>query len=327
MYRQKEYMQLLKQKFSKTDIINAIKYKSRYEEKIKEIPQKQKTLLDVSIQKSKDVYGFDLTKVYTFNYMKYYLWRKEFCKKDDDEWKEAALSFVCLSCLSDLIFDSKRLGEKEKQHVAKILTRNYFKKSISTDMSRITEDPIDVLYAIFVKHMKRLQEYNFKIFLELQTDILNAFESEIYISTDKLVFPEKINIDLITSKSIDFVSSCLYLSAVDTHDFIRMKKCAIAIAKLFWLVDDLCDLYDDIENQIKNSILFLQNEEVRSLENSIDFVFENIDTFFEVIEENLELLKNNLSYDVYIFFLYELYDWVEAVNVRMDDKNESIGVR
>ena len=81
------------------------------------------------------------------------------------------------------------------------------------------------------------------------------------------------------------------------------------------------------ENQIKNSILFLQNEEVRSLENSIDFVFENMDTFFEVIEENLELLKNNLSYDVYIFFLYELYDWVEAVNVRMDEKNESIGVR
>lgn len=64
-----------------------------------------------------------------------------------------------------------------------------------------------------------------------------------------------------------------------------------------------------------------------SLENSIDFVFENMDTFFEVIEENLELLKNNLSYDVYIFFLYELYDWVEAVNVRMDEKNESIGVR
>ena len=66
---------------------------------------------------------------------------------------------------------------------------------------------------------------------------------------------------------------------------------------------------------------------MRSLENSIDFVFENMDTFFEVIEENLELLKNNLSYDVYIFFLYELYDWVEAVNVRMDEKNESIGVR
>lgn len=64
-----------------------------------------------------------------------------------------------------------------------------------------------------------------------------------------------------------------------------------------------------------------------SLENSIDFVFENMDTFFEVIEENLELLKKNLSYDVYIFFLYELYDWVEAVNVRMDEKNESIGVR
>ena len=143
----------------------------------------------------------------------------------------------------------------------------------------------------------------------------------------QLKFPEKINIDLITSKSIEFVSSCLYLSAVDTHDFIRMKKCAVATAKLFWLVDDLCDLYDDIENQIKNSILFLQNEEVSSLENSIDFVFENMDTFFEVIEENLELLKKNLSYDVYIFFLYELYDWVEAVNVRMDEKNESIGVR
>lgn len=327
MYRQKEYIQLLKQKFSKTDIINAKNYKSKYEKEIKEIPNKQKTLFDVIIQKSKEIYGFDLTKVYTFNYVKYYLWRKEFCKNDDDDWKEAALSFVCLSCLSDLIFDSKRLEEREKQHVANILTRDYFQKSISIDMDMTTEDPIDILYSMFVKHMKRLKEYNFKVFLELQTDILNAFESEIYISTNKLVFPEKINIDLITSKSIEFVSSCLYLSAVDTQDSVRMKKCAVAIAKLFWLVDDLCDLYDDIENQIKNSILFLQNGEVKNLENSIDFVFENLDTFFEVIEENLEVLKNNLSDDVYIFFLYELYDWVEAVNVRMDDKNESIGIR
>ena len=312
MYRQKEYMQLLKEKFSKTEIINAIKYKNSYEEKIKEISPKKNTLLGISIQKSKDIYGFDLTKVYTFNYVKYYLWRKEFCKNDDKEWKEAALSFVCLSCLSDLIFDSKRLGEKEKQHVANILTRDYFQKSISMDMRIITENPIDILYSMFINHMKSLKKYNFKIFLELQKDILNAFESEIYISTNKLVFPEKINIDLITSKSIEFVSSCLYLSD-----------------KVFELLNNSTgvELYDDIENQIKNSILFLQNEEVSSLENSIDFVFENMDTFFEVIEENLELLKNNLSYDVYIFFLYELYDWVEAVNVRMDEKNESIGVR
>lgn len=67
MYRQKEYMQLLKEKFSKTEIINAIKYKNSYEEKIKEISPKKNTLLGISIQKSKDIYGFDLTKVYTFN--------------------------------------------------------------------------------------------------------------------------------------------------------------------------------------------------------------------------------------------------------------------
>ena len=66
---------------------------------------------------------------------------------------------------------------------------------------------------------------------------------------------------------------------------------------------------------------------MKNLENSIDFVLENLDTFFKVIEENLEVLKNNLSNDVYMFFLYELYDWVEAVNVRMDDENESIGIR
>lgn len=41
MYRQKEYMQLLKEKFSKTEIINAIKYKNSYEEKIKEFPPKR----------------------------------------------------------------------------------------------------------------------------------------------------------------------------------------------------------------------------------------------------------------------------------------------
>lgn len=326
MYRQEEYMLVLKQKFLETEIYGAGKYKSEYEKRIKQKFTNQKSELDRIIEKSIDLYGFDLTKVYTFNYVKYYLWREEFCK-DNNDWNEAAISFVCLSCLADLIFDSKRLGKKEKQHVADILDRDYFNKCIYTEVKLDTEDPIDLLYAIFIKHMKRLKEYNLGIFLDLKSDILKAFESEIYISTNKLIFPEKINIELITSKSIEFVSSCLYLAAVDTKDLARMKKCAIAIAKIFWLVDDLCDLYDDIENQIKNSILYLQNGEVRNLENSIDFVFENMDIFFEVIKENLEVLKNNSSQNIYIFFLYELYDWVQAINVRMDAQNESINIR
>ena len=80
MYGQKEYMQLLKEKFSKTEIINAIKYKNSYEEKIKEISPKKNTLLGTSIKKSKDIYGFDLTKVYTFNYVKYICGEKNFVK-------------------------------------------------------------------------------------------------------------------------------------------------------------------------------------------------------------------------------------------------------
>lgn len=57
MYRQKEYMQLLKEKFSKTEIINAIKYKNSYEEKIKEISPKKNTLLGISIKNLKIYMG------------------------------------------------------------------------------------------------------------------------------------------------------------------------------------------------------------------------------------------------------------------------------
>lgn len=57
MYRQKEYMQLLKEKFSKTEIINAIKYKNSYEEKIKEISPKKNTLLGTSIKNLKIYMG------------------------------------------------------------------------------------------------------------------------------------------------------------------------------------------------------------------------------------------------------------------------------
>lgn len=325
MYRQKEYTQLLKEKFSETEIASAEKFKSAYEKQIDASSKQQKAIFDRILKKTNEVYGFDLTKVYTFNCVKYYLWRQEFCDNNAD-WEAAALSFVCLCCLSDLIFDSKRIGNKEKQHIADILTKEHFEKCMDAVMSLDMENPFDALYAMFINYMKDLKEYNSDIFLDLKTDILKAFESEIYISTNKLEFPEKIDIELITSKSIEFVSSCLYLVAVDTEDISRMKKCASAIAKLFWLVDDLCDLYDDIENQIKNSILFLQNGEVKTLENSIDFIFENIDIFFEVIKEKLEVLKCNASDDIYTFFLYELYDWIQAINIRMDDENEIVSV-
>ncbi len=317
-YRQEEYLLLLKQKFLQTEIYEARKYKKKYENRIKEASQRQKTVFDMIIKKTKEIYDFDLTKVYTFNYVKYNLWRREFCNQNN-EWNKAALSFVCLSCLADLIFDSKRLGKKEKQYIENILTDEYFKLSMNLESREEAENPIDLLYTLFIKAMKNLKRYNIEIFLDLQTDILKAFESEIFISTNKLIFPEKIDIELLTGKSIEFVSSCLYLAAVDAYDLVRMKKCAAAIAKLFWLVDDMCDLYDDIKNQVKNSILFLQNGEVKTLENSIDFVIENIDVLFEVIKENIDILKSNLSYEVYNFFLYELYDWVQVINVRMDD--------
>lgn len=223
MYRQEEYMQILRQKFSETEILNAKKYKGEYEKRINERSKNRKSVFEIVLQKAKEVYGFDLTKVYTFNCVKYYLWRKEFCQKSED-WEDAAISFVCLSCLADLIFDSKRLGEKEKKYVAYILTKDHFEKCINNDIQMDTENPIDFLYEIFIKYMKNLKEYNYKIFLDLQADILKAFESEIYISTNRMVFPEKIDIELITSKSIEFVSSCLYLAAVDAEDLIKMKK-------------------------------------------------------------------------------------------------------
>ena len=317
-YRQKEYMLLLEHKFSTTKIYEARKYKEEYENWIKKFSKGYNATFDTILEKTKEVYGFDLTKVYAFNHVKYYLWRKEFCC-EHDEWNEAALSFVCLCCLADLIFDSKRLGENEKKYIADILSSDHFKMSMDSYFKLETKTPIDLLYAMFIKAMRKLREYNPEIFQDIQSDIIKAFESEIYISTNKLIFPDKIDIELITSKSIEFVFCCLCLSAVNACDLMRMKKCARAIAKLFWLVDDMCDLYDDISNSIKNSILFIQKGEIKSLENSIDFVFENINVFFEVIEENIDVIKNNLSDDTYKFFLYELYDWVQVISARMND--------
>lgn len=317
-YRQKEYMLLLEQKFSNTEIYEAVRYKEEYDNKIKLLSKSYNSFFERIIDKSKEIYGFDLNKVYRFNYAKYYLWRKEFCH-EDEEWMQAALSFVCLSCLADLIFDSNRLEEKDKQYTAKILTRKHFEISMNSDLKLNNNNPMESLYNIFIKSMKKLRISNPQIYHELSEDILKAFESEIYISTNRLIFPDKIDMELLTSKSIEFVSSCLYMAAVDTYDLKRMKKCAFAIAKLFWIIDDICDLYDDIGNSIKNSLLFLQKGEVISLENSIDFIFENINVFFEVITDNLEVIKINLPDDIYKFFLYELYDWVQAINIRMDE--------
>lgn len=313
MYREKEYKALLRKKFETIQFCNEpsdiiLKMVSSYNN----CNFNRNILNDI-----KDKYGFDLSKVIKFNNCKFNLWRNEFCCNQDSTIVTEVIAYVSLCCLSDLILDSHRLGENEKKVIINVLSADFFEERNKLKNPTYNNSSVLYLYDCFLSALKRIENYDITYYISIKNDVMSAFQSEIYISTHSLLFPDRVDINDLTSKSIEFVKAGLQLCAYDTDDRSRMDLCAEAVAKLFWLIDDLCDLYDDLKNNIKNSIIYLQEGKTYNIENSIDFVFSNIDVFFECITDNLNYLKDNLSTETFNFFLYELYDWIIGIREEM----------
>lgn len=320
-YKKREYLENLQKYFSKYELHKKSGYLQVYTE---EINERFNSKYEEYIKDKEELLQWKKIDSYIrIHLIKYILWRLEFCKDDYDEVAiDTAIGFNIFCCIGDDILDEGSDCISRDSAIDRITWENVNK--YFGDIYYIEDkDILDCFYKIISKGFYTLKGIDNNLFNEIIDNVKLSLESEIYVSSNFLDMQEKkIDLDVLVNKSTKFVKACLQIAAIGTKEKVRMNKCAEYVAKIFWLVDDLCDLYDDIETRTKNSIIYKYIPSVDSIEEAIDEVITYQEEYVKEIFECLNGLKNSVRRELYDYLYFHILSWCDCVEQKIKEIDE-----
>lgn len=255
-------------------------------------------------------YEFDMQKIVIPNYKKFALWQECYFGKIDIEKIKIATEFIIFCCLVDKFLDSGRFTREEKNLVCqKIVADNFFSsKNYKSDIFI----ELDILLNNIRKFILDNECSNAEKDKLLKL-IDKALVSEVYMYRHPLGendAMEKKDYHYLIDKSIEFEKSAFAI-ATYTANNERSENAAKNVGNVFWIIDDLCDLMEDIKYNRKNSLLFvgIDCDEPISISKRIEYAYKNMDWFIEKLINNLNALKNNSSEKFYDYIVNEVWEW------------------
>lgn len=280
-----------------------------------EIPKEQFMWLYELLDCVEKNYGFDMQKILLPNYNKFTLWQECFMQECKPENIEIAMQFIVFCCLADKILDSKRFLIEQKAAVIDKLNIKHFTSKSEYVSNEFQE--LDRLLNNIRRFMKKQRNEN-SVELKKILDCMEcAFQSEIYMARVPLLQKEKLDqsrLCLLTDKSVQFEIAAFLLASFGENT-ARTQKAALDVANIFWQIDDLCDLIEDIKAKRRNSMLFVCVHELNelTLAERAHKCVENAEKFIIMLEENIRLLKMDSNDAFYTYVLNEVWEWCSYV--------------
>lgn len=282
------------------------------------MPEGKYSWLYKLLDQVEDNYGFNLQKMCVPNYNKFILWQKNFMEGQLPDALDTAIQFVIFCCLADKILDSGRFDAIQKEAVCEKLHANHFLSSETYVGSQFPE--MDVLLNnirtfLFLTGQKNRPEQN-----EIAASMEKAFLSEIYMWKSPLQQKEGMKrkeLYLLSDKSVQFELASFLIASFGQNSE-KSHRVALEVANIFWLIDDLCDLIEDIKAKRKNSLLFygVHTEEQLSLLDRAEETVRNMDGFVGLLEENLNFLKQDADAALFEYVVNEVWDWCTELRNR-----------
>ena len=211
--------------------------------------------------------------------------------------------------------DSRRFTEKQKNHVCeKIITSNF--SSLQEYKSQDFIE-LDIL-------LNDIRKYIVDSKSEEEEELLNiidkALASEVYMYRNVLGFTdsmEKEDYHFLTDKSIEFEKAAFMLSTYNNNR-VETNLAATNVGEIFWIIDDLCDLIEDVKCKQKNSLLFLNIDYEGNIDitKRVEHVCKNLGFYVSILKDNLCQLKNNAGVDFYDYIINEIWEWCENVRTQ-----------
>lgn len=260
-------------------------------------------------------YEFDMQKMLLPNYRKFYLWQQHFCGKAHIKKIKIAIEFIIFCCLVDKILDSKRFTEEQKNYVCeKIVTKN-FSSPHKYESQNFIE--LDILLNDVRKYIIKSKSDEEEKLLE---SIDKALLSEVYMYRNILEKKDSMKQEdyhYLTDKSVEFEKAAFMLATYNCNSY-ESNLAATNVGEIFWIIDDLCDLPEDVKCKRKNSLLFLNidDESFIDISKRVEVACDNLDIYIRRLKSNLLQLKINAGEDFYDYIINEIWEWCSNVRLQ-----------
>lgn len=308
MYREREYYsELLKllQQYGFSEINHH--YKLVLDSKIKREYTRLKYSNEI-LTACEDLIGKRINSVIPFHAMLYRLIRTDFGLELNDQITEVGIHYTLYGCVIDKILDDEKTVDKD-QYIKRL---EAFSLGVIDDKDTQFEEGVFTKLGNLINHkfLTTSKEYSNlnDIIVELSK---RAIDSEIFVSQHDM-YTRGAPRNLFVDKSDKFTMVGILLALMDVREEDRQAliECAQSIGTIFLLIDDLSDLYEDIENKQINSLVVDGLEDDLQLEKAIDHIMIHLPDYVIELKKCMNQLELHLSRQTLDFVHFLIVNWL-----------------
>ena len=258
------------------------------------------------ISEMKVQYGIGFENVFLVNCKKCILICNNFGVRKNKLLIQTSVYFTVLGCLLDWLIDHG--NAKQRQEAENKLSWDYCGDYFCKEVGAKDNSAIDFIYEKISVGMCEISHYNHERFEYIIDMMKLAIDSElaVCIENEKMIYN-----DIILNKSVLFVQIAAEIVLAEKESITSNDRKIIAdIGYAFALIDDLCDLYEDMESGQMN--LF----RVYDIGNSNDIGIIIKSAVHELIKK-LHIMEKQLDNRLYEFVFQEIREWsMSSVELR-----------
>lgn len=250
------------------------------------------------IERLKDEYSVQFSEIILVNSTKNILLCKGLHNPISKELCAASVYFSLLGCVIDFWIDSKNenLRNKGLQKLSWNECKKYFQ---NFEQEKIAEDIVDELFMIVENGIKIISKDNPKLYKDLLILLKATSDSEIIVAQQG----NNVRNEVIFSKSVLFVKIALMIAVGNKTDLNEEDYYAFErIGLLYAYIDELMDVYEDINNHQGNTIVkrLYAGESYKII----------IDNSIQEVHTLLDQTRDYFGEELSIFIFKELSEWV-----------------
>ena len=259
----------------------------------------EETEIDLNIiSEMKAAYGIGFENVFLVNCKKFVLLCRSFKVKRNKLQIQTSVYFTVLGCLLDWLLDHGNANQRQEAQdkLNWDYCGDYFCKAISAKDNSV----IDILYEKISLGMCAILRYNHERFDYIINMVKAAIDSELAVSIEN---SGTILDNCILNKSVLFVQIAAEIVLAEKEKMTDSDRKLIAdVGYAFALIDDLCDLYEDMESGQMNLLM------THGISDDIDIEIV-INSIVNQLTEKLHSIQEMTDSPFYEFVLHEIREW------------------
>lgn len=233
-------------------------------------------------------FGFDGKNVLLVNSKKIIMISDFYNSDVDVEILKSSVLFTLLGCLMDYLLDK---GTVEQKEVARWkLSWEYCSSYFESGITARTNSVIDTFYQHIGESFQIIKRDHCLVYKEMIFLLKLSIDAELKVVNDQNI----VSSDVIVTKSVIFVVLSIMISVYSSNLYEKARRIAYWIGESFAIIDDLCDIYEDIEYKQKNMVYEMMKVNYNQLSQMID----GLVTQIEEKLQNIAIYTNEIIYNM-----------------------------